>query len=261
MFEPVGPLPAAVYWRRRWTALIATVAAVVVMSLAVSAMVSTTQSVQAVNDRTAPLAAESNWQFAGSSTAPATPSAAVPSPAMPPAAPAPAPEASEQIRPDAAASAVAVPPGIPAAAAPTPPPTDIICADRALVVMAQVDRSTYRVGEKPVFRLVVTNTGPTPCKRDLDAALQEVFVVAVAGTKRTWSSNDCFPGRSTDVRVLAPNAPVVFAVTWSGLRSAIGCKTPRKAAPAGAYGVQTRLGALMSAPVAFELTAPQRPTG
>jgi hypothetical protein len=255
MLEPVGPLPAAVYWRRRWTALIATVASVAILSLALSAVVSSNQSVEAVNDRTAPLAAESALQPSTSSPTPSTPSNV-------PAAAAPAPAASEQIRPDAvataAASAAVAPSGMPVA----PPATAVACADRSLVVSVQVDRPQYRVGEKPEFRLIVTNVGATPCKRDLDLALQEVFVVANPGGTRTWSSNDCSPGHSDDVRVLMPNKPVVFAVTWSGLGSEIGCKTPRKAAPAGTYAVGARLGAVMAkTPVTFTLTAPPPSTG
>jgi hypothetical protein len=261
MFAPVGPLPAAVYWRRRWTALIATVVSVGILSLALFALVSSNHSVEAVNDRTAPVAAESALQPSTTSATPTTP------PALPAAAsPAPAPEASEQIRPDpvataaasAAAGAAAVPPGMPVA----PPPTALACTDRSLVVSVQVDRPVYRVGEKPAFRLIVTNTGSTPCKRDLDLALQEVFVVANPSGTRTWSSNDCTPGHSDDVRVLMPNTPVVFAVTWSGLGSEIGCKTPRKAAPAGTYTVGARLGAVMAkTPVTFTLTMPPPSTG
>lgn len=126
------------------------------------------------------------------------------------------------------------------------------CTDDALSVLARTDRSRYASGEKPVLSLVVRNTGKTPCVRDLDAARQAVAVVRKPGDG-VWSSNDCAPGDTDDVRVLGPGQEAVFSVRWSGRTSRPGCPAAREVVPAGRYELLARLDDTVSAPVAFNL--------
>ncbi len=46
-----------------------------------------------------------------------------------------------------------------------------------------------------MFRLVIVNNGPVPCKRDLDAALQELGLFTGNGAKKLWSSTTASRGR------------------------------------------------------------------
>ncbi|MQA13506.1 MAG: hypothetical protein GEV09_04830 [Pseudonocardiaceae bacterium] len=110
------------------------------------------------------------------------------------------------------------------------------------------------MGQRPEFRLIVANTGPVFCFRDLDAALQEVVVLPATGQDRLWSSNDCFTGESDSVRTLAPGEQLVFTVVWGGRTSAPGCPAAaRETVKAGDYQLVTKLGKLTSPPVPFRL--------
>ena len=133
-----------------------------------------------------------------------------------------------------------------------PAPGPARCRDDDLRVGARTDRARYDAGAKPVLSLVVTNTGSTPCVRDLDAARQAVAVVRRPGDG-LWGSNDCSPGRSDDVRALRPGEEAVFSVAWSGRTSLPGCAGPRRAVAPGTYQVLARLDGVVSDPVSFTL--------
>ncbi|RJQ78456.1 hypothetical protein D5S17_12960 [Pseudonocardiaceae bacterium YIM PH 21723] len=102
----------------------------------------------------------------------------------------------------------------------------------------------YKVGQHPVLRIAITNTGPVACFRDVDAALQEVLVLSGDGQARVWSSNDCWPWGGKDVRLLKPNEEVFNDVTWFGNTSTPGCNEKRVTVGAGAYQVVPKLGPL-----------------
>jgi len=176
---------------------------------------------------------------AGSSAAPASP-----------AAPASARGAtSEQLQPDLTPrlSPVATPVAVP----PTGP---VPCTNAMTGVTAEIDRPVHKIGEHPVLRLVVTNTSPQPCVRDLDASRQEIVVWSGDGKLRLWSSNDCGNAGSPDLRTLIPGQPVAFAVTWAGRTSTPGCAAARTVVPAGNYRVMSRIDDDVSAPTPFQLT-------
>jgi len=136
---------------------------------------------------------------------------------------------------------------------PVPPTGPVPCTNEMLDVTAEIDRPAYRVGERPVLRLVIVNATGRPCVRDLDPARQEIVVWSGDGKSRLWSSNDCSPVAGVDLRTMVPAQPVVSAVTWAGKTSAPGCAGPRTVVPAGAYRVMTRLDDDISAPVPFLL--------
>ncbi|RBY96104.1 MucR family transcriptional regulator [Blastococcus sp. TF02-8] len=212
MLHPVGPLPAAVYWRRRLVVLVVLVALVGGL---------TWLTLVLLDRRTA-------GQGAASESARATEVPAldriVPSvgAVRTPDEPSPAPA-----RSDANAPAPAAPePGGP-------------CADAALGLEVRTP-GVVAVGSKPTFELVVTNTGAVPCVRALDKELQELVLVDSAGG-RVWGSNDCFPESSDEQRTLAPGESVVVPVVWGGRTSEPSCSTPRTTPAPGSYLVRARL--------------------
>jgi len=117
---------------------------------------------------------------------------------------------------------------------------------------ARPSAAEYGRGQPREFRMIVVNIGALPCQRDLDAALQEVMVVAADGT-RLWSSNDCGPGGAAAVRTLVPGEQLVFSVVWAGRTSQPGCPLQRATVPAGAYQLVVKLGSLASQPAPFKL--------
>jgi hypothetical protein len=215
VLHPVGPLPAAVYWRRRLLVL-----ALVVALLGGGGWL----LVAALRD-------------GGSSPSAAAASTASSEPAEPPAlervvpslasvqTPTPADEATEEPEP-APAPAPAPEPGGP-------------CSDDMIGLEVRTPGSAP-VGGRPTFELVVTNASPVPCVRTLDKGLQEIVLLDGAGN-RLWGSNDCFPEASSDTRTLAPGESVAFPLVWSGLSSEPSCTAQRAAVGPGQYLLRGRL--------------------
>jgi hypothetical protein len=247
MIEPTGPLPPAVYWRRRGVAVGVCVLAVLLLAWIIGGLVGSAddQPVQGT---------------AGTRDLVATPSSAPPSarPAGPSASP-----TSRGFTASATASPVASPTSPPAAAPvmspttstsrrPSPPPKH--CPDGVIRVAAMSGAQSYRVGERPLLRLLVVNTGPVPCTRDVSRNLRELVIMAAGGRKRLWSSNDCYPPTDRDVRVLAPGNPVRFSLNWAGRTSAPGCPVDRVTVESGTYRLIGKLGKITSPPARLTLT-------
>lgn len=248
MLSPTGPLPKQVYWRRRALAVAVVVLALVLVVWIISALAGGSPPKPAAQQ--SPLAPSTSSATAppatpapaAATTEPSTTPAEVP--ATPPASPV-APASS----PTSPPSTSQAPPTSTAAAPPAP-----VCIDPSIAVVAQVAQPSYPVGQEPVFRILISNVGKTPCARDLNAALQSVTVFTADGATRLWSSNDCYPGKSTDVPTLAPGEVKTFSVKWSGTTSEPTCTADRTRVPAGQYRVVASLGKLASAPVLFTLT-------
>lgn len=289
MWRPVGPLPAAVYWRRRGTALASATMLVALVMATVTAPVtaplpgpvpaanrapaSTPPAPGPAAARPPVAAAEGSRDTSTAATTPAATSTAATStgpkstnatstgptstttPARPtrsdPLSAAAAPDTgTERIRPDDTPR-----PSVAAPATPVPSSGPIPCTNAMLTAAAELEHAVHRVGSHPVLRLVITNVSGQPCVRDLDSARQEIVVWSQDGATRLWSSNDCLNASSIDLRTLVPGRPVVFAVTWGERTTTPGCRTPRTPVPAGTYRLMVRLDDLISPPTPFIRTA------
>jgi hypothetical protein len=231
VLHPVGPLPTAVYWRRRVLVLLGTVGVL----------------------------GGGGWLGVAAATGgPQQPDAVVADTSGAPPAPTPA---LEQVLPSLAAVQVPSPAPTTTAAAPveqtpTPTPGPVAggpCSDDMIAVQVRPEAESAPVGGKPTFDLVVTNTSPVACVRTLDKGLQEIVLLDDAGN-RVWGSNDCFPEASSDQRTLQPGEAAVFPVLWSGLSSEPGCAAARSTPGAGDYVLRGRLDAKPSREAAFTLT-------
>lgn len=248
MWEPVGPLPASVYWRRRLVMILSTVTALLLLAwVAATALTGPTPSTPGRAAMTAP-------QQADPSPAP------VPAPVVPPpAGPGTGLPMTEGVpsEPPATTSEVVLPDDTPRAPVPVPssvpvPITGPVpCTNDMISVGAEVDEPEHRVGERPTLRLVVVNLSEQPCVRDLDGSRQEIVVWSGDGAQRIWSSNDCVNPETVDLRTLVPGQPVAFAVRWAGRTSVPGCARERTVVPPGAYRVLTRVDDLVSPPTSF----------
>ena len=232
MLHPVGPLPAAVYWRRRLLVLGGTLGVLVGGGWVGASLVDPPEArpdtvvAGATGDAPAPTAALDL-------VLPSLAAVQVPTPA--PTATAPADDT-----PD--------PPPAPPAPEPGGP-----CTDDMIAVEVRPNPASAPSGSKPTFDLVVVNTSPVPCVRTLDKGLQEVLLIDGAGN-RVWGSNDCFPEATSDTRTLQPGESVVFPVLWSGLSSAPGCSAERVTPGPGGYVLRGRLDNKTSGDAAFTLT-------
>ncbi|WP_448642284.1 MucR family transcriptional regulator [Geodermatophilus sp. URMC 63] len=217
MLHPVGPLPAAVYWRRRLLALVLLLAV-----LGGGVWLGAALLTGSDGEATAAEATTTSTPAGAPALDRVVPSlASVQTPTPPPTSPpAPAP---------AAPAAPAAP--VQEAGAP--------CRDDVLALEVRTP-GTVATGSRPVFELVVTNTATVPCTRVLDKGLQEM-VLLDAGGNRLWGSNDCVPEVSSDTRTLAPGEQVVFPLTWSGTTSEPTCTAARVPVGPGQYVLRARL--------------------
>lgn len=251
VLQPVGPLPPSVYWRRRAVTAVAGLVAVVGVSTSLAGGGADEPSGQApvpTSTGSSPAAAPSATAPTGTGGSSADgPTAASDGPAEP--SPAGTTEPAERSTTEPTPNEPT-----PTATTTTTAPDPAGCPDADLGVVAEVEQPAYAVGEQPVFRLVVTNTGQQVCTRDLDASLQQVLVFGADGASRLWSSSDCFPGGSDEFATLQPGEQRVYSVQWSGTTSEPGCTAPRVPVPAGQYSAVVTLGELTSQPVPFTLS-------
>lgn len=217
--QPLGPLPASTYWRRRAVVLGVLLVAVLLVAKACG-----------------PAGPSARKDALVAPPAPSqTPSA---SPSMPSAGPS-APVPSDSATAPAAPSSSAAP------AAPAQ------CSDAALAVSASTDAPAYKAGAAPRFTLTVRNTGAT-CQRALGPGAVELQVLS--GADRIWSSDDCATSRAQDVMTLPAHATRATTVQWSGRRSLPGCRAGGTAQP-GTYRVTVRIGTLFRQVAVFDITS------
>ncbi|MDP9429763.1 MAG: MucR family transcriptional regulator [Actinomycetota bacterium] len=230
MLHPVGPLPAAVYWRRRLLVLALLLSvlggggwlAFAALSGGTGGSTSTTTVAATTEAR-----AEAAEPPALAQVVPSLASVQMPTPAPEP----PARPATE-----------------PAPPSPTPGGP---CSDEMVGLEVRTPGSAP-VGGKPAFELVVTNVSSVPCVRVLDKGLQEILLLDGSGS-RMWGSNDCFPENGSDTRTLAPGGSVTFPLVWGGLTSEPTCTTERKPPAPGQYAVRGRLGTKVSPDAPFRI--------
>jgi hypothetical protein len=220
MLEPTGPLPPSVYWRRRALAAVVCVLAVVLLAWIVGALVGS------ADDQ--PVRGTSGSQKL---TGP---------PSSPPA----------STRPATASSA----PTSSATSSPPAPPPLRSCPDKVIKVTADPGAKSYRVGQHPLLRLTIRNTGEVPCLRDVGRKLRELVITTANGRKRLWSSNDCYAPAEADRRILLPGKPLSFSLNWAGRTSSPGCPVQRSTVEAGKYRLTASLAHLQSPPTALLLT-------
>jgi hypothetical protein len=199
MFHPVGSLPPATYWRRRFVLLGA-----LIVLIAVTAWVLRPGS------GGTPSAATSTGPAQSASTAVATASSSGP----------PATQSSS-------GSATTSSSGSSKSATPAR------CDAAKLKIAAVAGKSSYPVGATPTVLLQVTNVGTAPCVQDL--ADRQVELRVYNGESRVWGSHDCEIQAGTDDRTLAVGQAVRVSIVWSGLSSQPQCAGTRQRVGAGTY--------------------------
>jgi hypothetical protein len=251
MIEPNGPLPQSVYWRRRASAAVVSVLAVVLLAWLIGGLVEAddqhpvqgTANAAPIGAPTSGVRVTSGRESAPpSSPGPDDPRGSVTARAGDPSSEATRPTATSPEEPVTTTTTTTPPPGPPGP-----------CTDEVTKVVAVPDVPSYPVGARPLLKLQVTNVGPVPCTRDVSRKLREILVLGMDGA-RLWSSNDCYGPPEEDVRLLAVNQPVEFSVNWAGRTSAPGCPVDRTTVPAGTYQVVGRLGPLSGPPAPLTLT-------
>jgi hypothetical protein len=223
----VGPLPPAVYWRRRVIVLVAVLALVLLVVAMCNGSGPSTASVRT----------------SGS----ASPTPASPTPATTPSGPNPIVGAPGG--PTAASSATA---GVSPTPAASVAPTSDLCTDAEIQLTPSVQKITG--GTYPYqLNLRIRNVSSRTCKRDVGAGPQEMHIVNSAG-QTVWSSDNCQSGSGSDVRSFGPNIEASFSLGWDGAGNTAGCTSTAKLLD-GNYQIVAKLDTKVSAPVSFTIGA------
>jgi hypothetical protein len=229
--QPVGPLPSAVYWRRRVLTLLAALFVVFLLGRVFGGGA-------AAEPRPSPQQEEEQEEEQPAASLPmqvptvptvtsATPATPTPTRAVPTRA---GPTRTATARPGAKVT---------------------ICPAAAVAVRVHADARSYIGDRRPKFTLEFGNSSRTPCR--LDVGPKALELVITSGDDRIWSSDDCYPSRESDVITFAPGKRQAVVVTWTRDRSAVGCPKDRPAAKPGTYVVTGRVGAVESDGTVFVL--------
>ena len=258
MRTTVGPLPSAVYWRRRAVVLGAVLLGIIVLFVSCSG-----------GDDGDGKGNSSSSQYptpAPNSSADPTPSFLEGAPGAGPALPAPSDLQSRQ-------------PGTDAATAPTLPtqaagngqtgagqngtgqnanvtaPGDGSCADSEIALTPVPSAATLKRGATVEIQLKIKNNSARTCTRDVGADPQELYIDQ--GARKYWSSDTCSTAKGSDVRQLQPGEELSYKVTWNGRQSSscAGGSASGPNPPPGQFELRGRLGSLYSQPVAITIAA------
>jgi hypothetical protein len=219
----VGPLPPAVYWRRRAVVLGAGLLFLIVLL----------------------------YSCTGSGATPKQGASATPTVA---------PESTAVFTPETGAPPADEPPGQPAtttaAAGPpvAPPPPGGACTDTEMAVTPVPAQSSVRRGATVELRLKIKNVSSRTCGRDVGADLQELYIKL--GAQKIWSSDTCGTAKGSEVVSFPPAHEQESNVAWNG-RDASKCAAGLANGPypnAGEYQVFGRLGTKLSDPVKLTIT-------
>jgi hypothetical protein len=230
----VGPLPAAVYGRRRATVAVALAVAVVLIVFATMRLGRDPAAPTSQPTLTgSPRLPEPTTAVTGSTVTTTTTRSAGSSP-----------EASTD--PTTRGGGNVGPPRVVAT---------VFCTDAEMRVTTAVSPSPGVYGGVIRLTLILRNTADHACLRDVGSAQQELQVRQ--GETVLWSSDHCNPPPgSPDVRAFGPNVETRFWRTWDSYKVAPNeCDSPAGALPAGAgtYQVVGRLGSIVSEPMSFDI--------
>jgi hypothetical protein len=215
----VGPLPAAVYWRRRAVVLVGLAMIVLVVSYACGGPSSG--------------AGTAAPQSSGSASPTPTPTTTL-------------------LRPEVPSPAAATPSAF---TLPVPAQTGP-CTDAEMEVTATAAAPEVLRGQPLAVTIKIKNISARTCSRDIGADVQELRLNDAATT--IWSSDDCGANHGHDERSFDAGTEAVFTLTWMGKRSRGGdgtvvCEAP--APDAATYQLVARLDQKLSAPFEIRVKA------
>lgn len=229
----VGPLPPAVYWRRRVVVLGAGLLFLIVLLYSCTGSGNTGATPE------------------GKSTS--TPSSPAAGPASTGSAPTPQ-STGPGVSADPGAAAGPTPTWEPPVAPAVPAVDDGTCTDAELSVIPVALPATVQRGAVVDLTLKVKNTSQRTCSRDVGADVQELFIKS--GAEKIWSSDTCGTGKGSDVQSFTPGFERSYQLAWNG-RDTSRCANGLADGPApspGTYQVFARVGTRLSGPVRLTVT-------
>ena len=127
------------------------------------------------------------------------------------------------------------------------------CLTTNIRVSVTADAQTYAVGQPVTIAMRISNIGAVPCKRDVGALVNEVYVTNIDGLV-IWTSDACQKQAKPQVAIMKPNSVFGNTQIWSGLNSGQNCTTAAADAMPGKYLVYARNDVVVSKPFAIDIT-------
>jgi hypothetical protein len=112
-------------------------------------------------------------------------------------------------------------------------------------------QSAYSSGELPQFSVDVVTTARQTCTFNVGA--DHIALVIQTGSTQVWSSTDCVQGAGNLVSDLQRGVPTVVPISWNLEKSSPGCPAAASRMPAGTYTAVVIDGALQSNSVTFRV--------
>jgi hypothetical protein len=255
MRTTVGPLPSAVYWRRRAVVLGALALVIIVLFVQCSGggddkkQGQGTGSPKSQPPSSAPGSAEPSPSFLGNTGNGGGPSLPAPSDIE-----SQQPGGDDGTDPGTDAGTDAGDPGS------TLPPlgsgqnNDVgaasgTCVDSEITLTPKPATTTMQRNDSLKIVLTIKNVGARTCSRDVGAGPQELYIDM--GASKYWSSDTCNTDKGSDVRQLHPGETLTYNRTWNGRQSSscAGGSPSGPVPPEGQYQLHARLGTRYSDPV------------
>ncbi|SBT52448.1 hypothetical protein [Micromonospora narathiwatensis] len=131
---------------------------------------------------------------------------------------------------------------------------DGTCADSEIQVTPVALPATAQRGTVVTLRFKIKNVSGRTCSRDVGSGPQELYIKA--GADKVWSSDTCGTARESDVQSFTPNFERSYELGWNG-RYSNRCANGLAAGefvPAGTYQLLARLDTKISKPVQLTIT-------
>ncbi|MET8120143.1 hypothetical protein [Micromonospora sp. NPDC005189] len=237
----VGPLPPAVYWRRRAVVLGAGFLFLIVLLYSCTGSGRSGERPQA---GATPTATATSTPTSPESPGPGGP-VLTPQTGAPPA----------SADPDATSPSPATTSNEPPLGAAAGSEDDGTCTNAEISVVSVASPTSVQRGAVVDLELKIKNTSDRTCSRNVGADLQEIFIKS--GAEKIWSSDTCGKVQGSDVQSFTPNFERSYQIAWNG-RDTSRCDGSGLAAgpfpPLGTYQVFARVGTKLSAPTKLTVT-------
>lgn len=254
MRTTVGPLPSAVYWRRRAIVLGAVLLGVIVLFVSCSGgdddkngAASPTPSAATPTVSSSPTEEPSFTDVPPGATNPSRPAPSDLESSGAGSGPSGSSTGSSAGAGSSTGTGTGTGTGVSAADGST-------CASSEIFITAIPAATTVKRGTTTQITLKVKNVSARTCTRDVGADLQELYIES--GADKIWSSDTCSNAHGSDVQSFTANGEREYNRSWNGMQdSTCNGEAAAGGAPSpGQYQIRARLGDLVSDPVTITIT-------
>ena len=127
------------------------------------------------------------------------------------------------------------------------------CSDADIAVAVEPkDSTSFPTGTPITFTMQIKNTSSEACDRDVGTLPNTVLVETGGG--QVWSSDDCSPPGSEDIKTMDPGEVLEVNATWDQKQTLAGCPAGQPSVSAGSYDVIAVNEQVTSTPTPFSIT-------